>query len=128
MSMVFVGLEVRQNTRAVRATAQNDLATGSREYLLAQATSPELSAAYLAWTNDTETTPVQNALMRNLENVFLQVELGTIDEGALASFGLQAPVFRSRRFVEEWDGDSTGWNPEFIAAFEAANGLSRPSK
>jgi hypothetical protein len=128
--MVFVGLEVRQNTRAVRATAQNDLATASREYLLAQATSPELSAAYLAWTDDTETTPVQdhmvrvsaNALMRNLENVFLQVQLGTISEGALGSFGMTAPVFRSRRFVEEWTG-RRNFDPAFIAAFEAANGL-----
>ena len=33
-SLVFVGLEIRQNTALARATAFNDLSVGSREYFL----------------------------------------------------------------------------------------------
>jgi hypothetical protein len=132
LSLVFVGYELRQNTQATRATVRNDLASASREYLLAQATSPELSAAFGLWLNDGETTPVQDrmvftatsALLRNLENLFLQVELGTIDDSALTSFGMQAPIFGSRRFLEIWDlGLDQAFDRGFVEAFAEANGL-----
>lgn len=139
LSLVFVGLELRQNTRAIRATVRNDLATASRDYLLAVATSPDLSAAYEKWLNDEETTAVEDemvlmsvsALLRNLENVFLQTRLGTVDYRDSGTYGLKAPIFNSRRFRQAWDSSgylAQGLNADFAAAFAAANGLQRASR
>lgn len=131
LSLVFVGFEVRQNTRALQATVRNDLATASREYLLAQATSPELSAAYELWLSGGETTPVQDrmvmtstmALIRNIENVFLQAELGTVDPDVVGSFGMRAPIFQSEKFRQFWESGARGSvDPGFAEAFGAANG------
>lgn len=66
------------------------------------------------------------ALLRNLENVFLQGQLGTVDGQVKETYGLRAPIFGSRRFREAWrEGGSVaeGLNPAFAQALAAANDL-----
>ena len=93
LSLLFVGLELRQNTLAVRATALNDLASGSRDYFLAVSADRDLVAATVSFMADEELDRVDTArvemtlmaILRNLENVFLQVRTGVVDESALRS-------------------------------------------
>ena len=51
-SLVFVGLELRQNTVATRAATNAAYADGVREFNLALATSPELARALATWPDD----------------------------------------------------------------------------
>ncbi|MFG0313539.1 MAG: hypothetical protein ACF8LL_05065 [Phycisphaerales bacterium] len=132
LSLLFVGFEVRQNTRALQATVRNDLTAASREYLLAQSTSPELSTAYELWASGGESSPVQDrmvmtstmALIRNIENVYLQAELGTIDSEVVGMFGLTSPIFQSAKFRAFWESSArASVDPGFAEAFDTANGF-----
>jgi len=128
VSLLFVGLELRQNTLAVKATALNDLASGSRDYLLAVSADRELVAATMAFMADEEldrvdVTRVEMTLMaifRNLENVFLQVRTGAVDASALQSYGFRG-AYGSTHFRDWWGRTRPGFNLDFVAAFETEN-------
>ena len=51
-SLVFVGVEIRQNSIATRAATDADIADSFRELSLAQATSPALASAFAAHATD----------------------------------------------------------------------------
>jgi len=133
LSLLFVGMELRQNTLAVSATALNDLATGSRDWTLAIASSPELAAAMVDWLSGQDLEPTERlmavstviALLRNVENVFLQVDAGAVNESALVSYGFGGAggPFDSPFFAEYWAATKGSYNPDFVLAFEAARGL-----
>ena len=133
LSLVFVGAEIRQNTVATRGATLTDLASGSREWLMAIASNPDLASAWRRWKLGEELNPdetemaalVLNTLLRNVENVFLQVEAGAVNESALISYGFgTADAFRSPRFPDYWAAKWSNYNPGFVAAFEAATGNS----
>jgi hypothetical protein len=64
------------------------------------------------------------ALVRNLENVFLQVELGTVESDVIGAFGMSAPIFGSEKFRAFWASGARGSVDQgFADAFEEANGL-----
>ena len=103
-SLVFVGFEIRQNTAVARANAINDLATGSREFLLAVATDGETASIMQRWREGQELTPTEltraayivTAMLKNFENVFLQTETGILGSEALISYAYNSsPIARS---------------------------------
>ncbi len=134
LSLLFVGLELRQNTTAVRATALNDLSTGSRDWVLAIASNPELAAVMADWLAGEELGRVEGlmarstviALLRNVENVYLLVEAGAVDESALVSYGFggSGGPFDSPLFADYWARVRHNYNPQFVLAFEAERGLA----
>ena len=134
LSLLFVGLELRQNTLAVRATALNDLATGSRDWVLAIASNPELAAVMVDWLAGEELDRTEGlmarstiiALLRNVENVYLLVEAGAVDESALGSYGFSSSggPFDSPLFANYWARTKHNYNPNFVLAFEAERGLA----
>ena len=135
LSLLFVGMELRQNTLAVRATSLNDLATGSRDWTLAMASNPELSGVMVHWLRGGDLDPTESimahtaviALLRNVENVFLQVEAGAVDESALLSYGFSGTggPFLSPLFPDYWASIRSNFAPRFLLAFEAERGLAR---
>lgn len=46
LSLIFVGLQIKQNTEAERAATRQALADGSRDVVLAVATNPRLAEAF----------------------------------------------------------------------------------
>ena len=134
LSLLFVGMELRQNTRAVRATALNDLATGSRDWTLAMASNPELSGVMVAWLRGEDLDPTESimahtaviALLRNVENVFLLVETGAVDESALVSYGFSGTggPFVSPLFADYWNDIRPNFDPRFVLAFDEERGLA----
>ena len=136
VSLAFVAVELSQNTKAIQATVRNDLAAASREWSLAQATSPELAEAADKWMAGEEVTRAEFrmvrsfcvALMRNVENVYLQVQNGSVDESALVGYGFRAiPLLRSDRFVTLWPDIRETFHPGFVEAFEEQNPELRPA-
>jgi hypothetical protein len=115
----------------IEATVRNDLATASREWPLARATSPELMEASGKWEAGEEMTRTERrmatnsvvALLRNVENVFLQEQMGVVDASALRGYGFTMPMYGSENFARSWSGLRDNFDPDFVAAFEARNGL-----
>jgi hypothetical protein len=139
LSLAFVAVELRQNTKALRATVRNDLAAASREWTLATATSPELAQARVKWEagdemSEAEFIMVQQlaiGLLRNAENVYFQVQNGTVDESALVGHGFRGvPLLEADRFVAFWRSTeiSQKFNPDFVEAFETQNPLLQRSE
>jgi len=133
LSPMFVGAEIRQNTVATRGATLTELASGSREWLMSIAANPDLASAWRRWLAGEELNPDEtemaaltvNALLRNVENVFLQVEAGAVDESALISYGFgTASAWRSPNFPDHWNSRWSRYNPDFVAAFEAETGIT----
>lgn len=129
LGLLFVGLELRQNTAAVRAAALNDLATGARDLLLAVSTDAELSELYHRWIiADASLTPIERtrirlliaAMLRSAENAFLQSRIGVVDSLALRRYGLtENPAFQSALFPDMWTSELRDrFHPDFVAAIE----------
>ncbi len=132
-SMVFVGLEIRQNTAVARAQARQFLTENHREFVLTLATEPDLLAAYTDRfpEGDGRTEAERQAdyamfvWLRHLENVFLQVQEGVADETFLMGYGFGGQTnLRSPGFADFWTSRRSRFNPDFVAAFEAEYDLA----
>ena len=136
-SLVFVGVEIQRNTLAQRSATRQALADASRDLILAVTEDPLLEAWIGRWGRPPhfdegfQITPLDSAradvamraLLRNAENVFFQYREGVIDESVLATYGFAGGSFASPAFPEYWRSQRDQWDPDFVAAFEDANGL-----
>lgn len=135
VSLLFVGFEVRQNTKVARGQARQALAELNQEWLVLQSQDPEFNRVWnkVWFTNDepTESEWRRGVMMmtmhlRRLENVFFQYSEGLIDESALHSYGLQAAGdLDSQRFRQYWieGGWRRGFDAGFVAFLETKAGL-----
>ena len=133
LSLVFVGLELRQNTAAISATALNDLTEGSNAWMFQITSDGEMADIYVRWRDGLgELSPDEEirirllifALLRNSENAFLQTGLGVVDTLALRGYGFSgAPPFQSPSFPPLWADFKSRFHPDFVTAFDASYGL-----
>lgn len=132
-SLVFVGLELRQNTAAVRAETRQGLADRNAQAIYAVAENPELARAWtLRWQRDSLTgqalTMVDSTqanwamwgMLRMVEHAFLQVEEGALPESSLGGYGFRGNNnFETPQFARFWQGVRHRFDAGFVAAFEA---------
>ena len=138
MSLVFVGLEIRQNTAAQRAETRQALSDASREITYARATNRDLARAWTIWRPDTdaggqlgELTLIDTlqaraamfGLLRHEENVFLQYQEGVVDQSVLDTYSFTVPAYQSAAFRYFWGVWRQSFDTAFGQAFEEANGL-----
>jgi hypothetical protein len=134
-SLVFVGTEIRQNTTVAKATARQALTEGSLTLFQGQYGDGELNRQFtdrIQAQAGTEPTCPQatmcafvRAMLRQHENVFLQVEEGLLDRSAFASYGYgNNPVYASPHVSTYWPRIRARFNPDFVAAFEAEYDLA----
>lgn len=132
-SLIFVGLEIKQNTAVARAQTYQSLTGDLREFIMALSADEQLFAAfhekfettYEGSMDDRRAVYVMYARLRMVENVFLQVQEGLVDESIFLSYGWSGqPVFMSPQFREWWPPHRTRFNPNFVAAFEAEYDLA----
>ena len=130
-SMVFVGLEIRQNNQLARGQARQALAELNQEWLVLLSQDAEFEALYnKVWYTDAEledaewrrASMMMTMHLRRLENVFFQYAESLVDESALQSYGLQtvSQDLATGRFDRYWveDGWRSGFDPEFVAFLE----------
>ena len=138
-SMIFVGLEIQQNTVAQRAETRQGLADASRDMSLAIATNPELNRVWYAmwqpYLDDgraaarltfSDTLVARSSMftnLRNVENVFLQMLEGVIDESVLNTYNFNSPTYDAPFFALYWEATRSSFDSRFVEAFEEANGL-----
>ena len=136
LSLLFVGIELRQNRQMARAQLRQGLADGNAAVLSSISENPELAKAWTEiWTsrspgfelNAADTTQARMAmflLLRHLENVYLQVLEGVVDESVLSSYGFRNNIyFTTPQFIRYWPTIRGRFDPRFATAFEAENGL-----
>jgi hypothetical protein len=108
-TLIYLGVQIRQNTRATRAQATAFLASEMEHTLLAVAESADLAAAYVKATQGAELSSVESvrlifwwgSFVRNAESHILQAHLGTLSEDVRAPIArilkqfAQIPILRS---------------------------------
>ncbi len=107
-SLIFVGVEVSQNTSAVRGATLQAVSQQSLDLVMAGISDPELRSAFTA-ANEGTLTPEQESIMgwfisaklRADENRFRQVQLGILDESNFLQLSNHA-AYRTPYFAEYW--------------------------
>jgi hypothetical protein len=125
VSLFFVGLELRQNTDAVKASSIDGLSSLSQEFYLLMASDPELSRIFedgrrdMSQLSDNELARflwIEHSRVVRLQTAFLQWQRGTL--------GDQDWLFY-RSFVcreserQSWVSTKTILVPEFVAFSES---------
>ena len=134
ISLIFVGVELNQNTRASTSEARISLSNQALDWL-ELITTDELM--HKLWTRGwqqgapiEEFTEIERSKagtlmrlnLRRLENVYLQYEQGVIDESAFDSYGFprsDVQTYTSDRFRDYWNNSKDGFNLNFVEFFEA---------
>jgi hypothetical protein len=139
--IVFLALELRQNTVAVQGATYQALSDGiSSQYsgvahdpVLGQALArvyrgdpnPEFSAG-----ENSQIIWYYNALIQRLENSYFQWQTGLVDDRVLEGYGWNDGVLTTRHFSNYWSfiGASRNTSPEFRRFFEAHVNLWKPDQ
>lgn len=129
-SLVFVGVEIRQNTQAVRGATYQSLTESSMELLFRVADDPEVGAQIDAWGAGAELDPVTRskvealvtAYLRHLENAYYQMEEGTLRPEFLENWSGN-PTFGLPHFGVFWERRKRAFGSEFQSYFESRWGL-----
>jgi len=119
-SLVFVALEIRQNTDAVRSSTIQAIAELSYNSTIAVVNNADLRAARIA-CESSELTADQiaqldawySALMRIQQNRLLQANLGVLDLEDAMQIGGRANAYRQPYFANYWARRGSNYPPEF---------------
>ena len=134
-SMVFVGLEIRQNTVAARAAAYQTMGSEVSALWFNSSLDPELASLLMRWQEDgtAEFDQVEEDVMvamavgalRQFEATWRQVELGLLRPEALEMFGWDSQprgVFANlRRF---WPRIGVFMSADFAEYMEGTLGIT----
>lgn len=123
-SLVFVAVEVRQNTNAVRGATLQAVSQQSLDLVILGIQDPALREAFLAAEIE-GLTPEQRDLMewfyaaklRADENRFRQVELGTLDPSSFQYLSNHF-AYRFPEFAAYWARGGQNYAPDFRALVE----------
>jgi len=107
-SLIFVGVEIRQNTNAVRGATLQAVSQQSMDLVMAGVDNPELRSAVSAARENT-LSPEQKDLLnwflaaklRADENRFRQIELGILEASTFQQLSHHA-AYRLPYFAEYW--------------------------
>jgi hypothetical protein len=124
ISLIFVGLEVNQNTNAVRSTVVQAVSQQSYDAIVLLVESSELRAAQAA----IEGAPPDEqrrllylyygALLRVQLNRFMQVKLGVIDSATVLALGGDGGIYDNASFRAFWLPRRDNYDPEFVSFVE----------
>lgn len=126
-SLVFVGLEIRQNNAIARAQTRQALASEYREFWTALAFDDRLAEIQNPGLggSDSRASIIQWVRMRLLENVYHQYREGVIDESVFLGYGWAGdPEFLTAEFSDWWAERRGRFDPGFVAEFEARQGIA----
>jgi len=118
-SMIFVGVEIRQNTDAVRGSTLHAVSQQSLDLVIAGIDNPELRSAFTA-AREGRLSPEQrsqlnwfiSAKLRADENRFRQVELGILEVSTVQQLS-NHQAYRIPYFSEYWDLRGGDFAPDF---------------
>ncbi len=122
-SLIFVGVQIRQNTKATRATSHHAISEALNRINLLWARNGEVTKLWLSGMHDRGTlTPEERwrfdstarAYLHVCETMYTQAALGAGDLGIVKAEenGIRT-VFSSKGVREWWAENAFGFSPEF---------------
>lgn len=129
-SLIFVGMEVRQNTAAIRGSTYQSIADASQEHTLSYAQNDKLLKL---WARVYDEGAVQSdftaeerrkinaeyvVTIRRIENVYVQVREGLVESEAVLRFRPAADYFTTPYFQSFWKDWREQLEPEFAEYFQ----------
>ena len=127
-SLLFVGVEISQNTQAVRGATHQAVSDQASELYLELASDERLSRlAYemlvmnikrdeLSTTDQMSLDFIQLMGFRRVENIFLQYKNGILSKDAIDRIGMDS--YRKAFSRDSWEMFKTGFDPHFVIFFE----------
>ena len=120
-SLLFVALEIRQNTEAVRSATIQAISEQSFEAVAQLVENADLRAAYEAASTGAALTQEQRfhlkmfylGIMRVQQNRYLQSQLGVLDLETLLFAGGRGGAYALPFFAEYWAEDGHQYPAEF---------------
>jgi hypothetical protein len=129
--IVFLAMELRQNTAAVQGATYQALSDGNSNQYLGVVHDPAFAAALqgvyagqeMAEFSETEAMQLIfycNALIQRLENSYFQWQTGFVDDRIFQSYGWSDGILTSRFFSEYWSrvGARRNTDAQFRQFFE----------
>jgi hypothetical protein len=128
-SLIFVGLEVRQNTAAVRGATYQSIADSSLQQVQWWTNNEKLLQHEVRIDEgalSADFTQVENLVIRasfvmtirRMENIYVQVREGLVEEEAVLRFRPSKDYFETPYFQEFWASWRIEMEPEFREYFE----------
>jgi hypothetical protein len=126
-SLVFVGMEISQNTTAVRGATNQAISDQASELYLTIATDRNLAGLVKKLYDDVPREafgPIDDMQLfmtvltglRRVENIFLQLEDNIIDERAFDRIGLS--FYRSKYGRKIWEDNQQFFDQNFVPFFK----------
>lgn len=129
VSLVYVGIGLRDNTAAVRSASVQAITTTSQNGLIAESTSADLSRIRRIGDEDPEELDVDEArryqtmyrqIWLSFQNVYFQRDLGTVGADLWGTYErIICTQFAQAGVRITWDDHASVLDPEFVAAAEA---------
>ena len=131
LSLVFVGLEVRNNTIAARGTTMQAISDNSSSMMMQMGLDDDFAAILVRVFDGgvaSDFSPVENqqlnmnlvGYVRNLENTYLQHREGLVPDAVFESYGWHDNIARTRYFAEFWVNNAEAVvSSEFQQFFES---------
>ena len=126
--IVFLAMELRQNTAAIQGATYQALADGQSNQQLGVAHDPELTSALRAAYGFEDLLEVEefrviffyNALVQRLENTYFQWRTGLVDDRVFQSYGWTDRILNTEHFAVYWNliGANFNTDPQFRRFFE----------
>ncbi len=121
LGILFLVLEIQQNTDAIRSATIQDISRWSYDSTVLNVEYPELRAARRVACAGGELTDDQRDLLtyflaaslRIQANRFYQARLGILDEASSLALGGRGAAYRLPIFREVWNDRKEGFDPEF---------------
>ena len=127
-SLVFVGVEIRQNTAAVKGATHQTVAEQINELTLTIASDERLAKIVSSMYNDNKqradmSSEDQLSLdfllltgYRRVENIYLQYKNGLLTEDAFSRIGMG--IYRTKLVREVWEERKGDFEKDFVIFFE----------
>jgi hypothetical protein len=122
-SLLFVGVQIRQNTAALQAASYQALADQAMDLNLTVATNPDLASAYAVFRGepggpDQQVRSLVMAYVRAVENAYYLTKLGTFDARQLRRMTSNS-LYAAPNFVLFWERNGRRFDPDFRAFMDS---------
>ena len=126
-SLIFVGIEIRQNTTAVRGATQQAVSSQVAEMYRIGAENERMANLVSKAFQDISKTDIsesdyvslwmyQMMGFRRIENIYLQYKNGLLTKDAFSRIGMG--IYRTKIVREIWDERRGDFEPDFAEFFE----------
>lgn len=130
-SLIFVGIQVRQNTRSMRASTYDSMVRSNGEWLAAVIADPALADGFEAAVGNWRGVKAEDRarimylltqLFRHWENSFFQYRQGTLDAGLWMTWeGIMVSYFHQPGIQEWWKVRRHAYSTDFRAFLEGSS-------